>query len=146
MTISVKAFSELTPQELYDILQLRAAIFVVEQACVYQDLDGKDAEALHVQGTVKGQLVAYTRVLAPGAGFEDASIGRVAVHQDARGKGYGREIMAVSLAAVSQYFKTSQITLSAQSYLIKFYREMGFEEKGKEYLEDGIPHIRMVRH
>ena len=145
MTIEVKSFRELSVRELYDALQLRSAVFVVEQACIYQDMDGKDINALHVLGSEGGTLLAYTRILAPGVYFKEASIGRVAVRTSARGKGLGKEIMKASILAAEQHFGKEGITLSAQSYLRKFYRELGFLEIGEEYLEDGIPHIRMVR-
>ncbi len=145
MIIEVKSFRELSVRELYDALQLRSAVFVVEQACIYQDMDGKDINALHVLGSEGGTLLAYSRILAPGVYFKEASIGRVAVRASARGKGLGKEIMKASILATEQYFGIKGISLSAQSYLQKFYREMGFTETGAEYLEDGIPHIRMVR-
>jgi ElaA protein len=146
MTIEVKSFRELSVRELYDALQLRSADFVVEQECIYQDMDGKDINALHVLGSEGGTLLAYTRILAPGVYFKEASIGRVAVRISARGKGFGKEIMKASIQATEQRFGNEGTSLSAQSYLRKFYREMGFRETGTEYLEDGIPHIRMVRH
>jgi len=146
MTIDVKSFGELSVRELYDILQLRSAIFVVEQQCVYQDIDGMDIGALHILGREGNSLQAYTRILAPGESFREASIGRVAVRSTARGKGLGKEIMKASIQAAEQRFGPDGISLSAQSYLRKFYREMGFKETGEEYLEDGIPHVMMVRH
>ncbi len=141
-----KTFDDLSTRELYEFLQLRAAVFIVEQDCPYQDLDGKDQEALHVLGKEGNLLVAYTRIFGPGAYFEEASIGRVVTAESARGKGYGKQIMEVSIRTVEERFRTRNITLSAQSYLVNFYRELGFVETGEEYLEDGIPHIKMVRH
>lgn len=146
MKIDVKSFGDLSAQELYEILQLRSAIFVVEQQCVYQDIDGKDIGALHILGREGNSLLAYTRILAPGAYFREASIGRVAVRKSARGGGLGKEIMEASIQVAEQRFGTEGVSLSAQSYLRKFYRELGFKETGEEYQEDGIPHIRMVRH
>ena len=145
MKTEVKSFEELSVQELYDILQLRAEVFVVEQDCVYQDMDGKDQVALHVMGREEGKLVAYTRLFAPGAFYEDASIGRVITQNKARGRGYGREIMLRSIQALEEVSGKTSITIAAQSYLRKFYRELGFVEIGSEFLEDGIPHIKMVR-
>ena len=145
MKTEVKKFEELSVQELYDILQLRAEVFVVEQDCVYQDMDGKDQVALHVMGREEGKLVAYTRLFAPGAFYEDASIGRVITQNKARGRGYGREIMLRSIQALEEVSGKTSITIAAQSYLRKFYRELGFVEIGSEFLEDGIPHIKMVR-
>ena len=143
--IVVKEFSELNTLELYDLLQLRSQIFVVEQDCVYQDVDGKDSKALHVLGMKDGKLVAYTRIFKPGDYFERASIGRVAVAADQRSFGYGKKIMQASIAAVQDYFNTVQIKLSAQTYLLKFYGDLGFKPTGETYLEDGIPHIAMLK-
>ena len=143
--IETKTFQELSTDELYSILQLRSAIFVVEQDCVYQDLDGKDALAIHVLGKKEGELVAYTRIFAPGAYFKEASIGRVAVKKQERQFGYGREIMLASIKAVQNYFQESRIHLSAQTYLTKFYQSLGFVAQGETYLEDDIPHIAMFK-
>ena len=145
LNIEVKKFSELKLTELYDILQLRSEVFVVEQDCVYQDIDGKDAEALHIIGFKKGKIVAYTRCFKPGYYFEQAAIGRVVVKETERKFGYGHEIMKASDKAISEYYKTSSIKLSAQQYLIKFYESHGYKTSGDGYLEDGIPHIAMVR-
>lgn len=143
--IETKTFQELNTDELYSILQLRSAIFVVEQDCVYQDLDGKDALAIHVLGKKEGELVAYTRIFAPGAYFKEASIGRVAVKKQERQFGYGREIMLASIKALQNYFQESKIHLSAQTYLTKFYQSLGFVAQGETYLEDDIPHIAMFK-
>ena len=145
MTTVVKSFQELEPGELYKILQLRASIFVVEQNCAYQDLDDKDQFALHVMGKSNNELQAYTRVFGPGSYFKDASIGRVVVGKNSRGKGYGKVIMEQSIQLIHDRFGPVKIMLSAQSYLKKFYRELGFSETGEEYLEDGIPHIKMYK-
>ena len=145
LDIKVKKFNELTIQELYSLLKLRSEIFVVEQDCVYQDLDGKDAKALHVIGINKNKVVAYTRIFKPGDYFDVASIGRVAVHKDYRKYGYGKEIIQASINAVNEKFKEQQIKISAQTYLNKFYTELGFKAIGEGYLEDGIPHIQMVK-
>jgi ElaA protein len=145
LRIEVKTFQELSTRELYDLLQLRSKIFVVEQNCVYQDIDGKDLDALHVLGYKKDKLVAYTRVLRPGAYYEEAAIGRVAVRANERSYNYGKDIMLASLDVVKRYFNESAIRLSAQAYLKQFYNNLGFETTGEEYLEDGIPHIEMIR-
>ncbi|MDT0651165.1 GNAT family N-acetyltransferase, partial [Autumnicola edwardsiae] len=138
-------FQELTTEELYQILQLRSEIFVVEQNCVYQDIDGKDEQALHVMGTKEGKLVAYTRCFDKGFYFEETSIGRVLVKQNQRKNNYGHEIMEASIQAIRERFKTANIRLSAQQYLIEFYKSHGFSTTGEGYLEDGIPHIAMVK-
>lgn len=145
LNIEVKKFSELKLTELYDILQLRSEVFVVEQDCVYQDIDGKDAEALHVIGFKNGKIVAYTRCFKPGYYFEEAAIGRVVVKDSERKHGYGHEIMKASDKAIKEHYNTSRIKLSAQQYLIKFYESHGYQTTGEGYLEDGIPHIAMVR-
>ena len=145
LNIVIKSFKELSVEELYDLLQLRSAIFVVEQNCVYQDLDGKDQKALHVLGYKKDKLVAYTRIFKPGDYFEFASIGRVIVAKNERQYKYGYDIMNASINAVSDYFKVTKIKLSAQCYLKKFYNNLGFFEVGEEYLEDDIPHICMIK-
>ncbi|WP_424492789.1 GNAT family N-acetyltransferase [Salinimicrobium sp. GXAS 041] len=143
--IEIKTFSELTLLELYQILQLRSEVFVVEQDCVYQDIDGKDQKALHVMGFKNGKLVAYTRCFPPGIYFEEAAIGRVVVENSARKEGYGHKIMKASKNAIFERFSTKTIKLSAQTYLIKFYESHGFRQIGEGYLEDGIPHIGMLK-
>ncbi len=143
--IEIKKFSELSLAELYAILQLRSEVFVVEQDCVYQDIDGKDAEALHVLGFKNGKIVAYTRCFAPGYYFPQAAIGRVIVKESERKYGYGHQIMKASASAILENYKTSNIKLSAQQYLIKFYESHGYKSIGEGYLEDGIPHIAMIK-
>ena len=145
LNIEVKKFSDLTLTELYDILQLRSEVFVVEQDCVYQDIDGKDAEALHIIGYKNDKVVAYTRCFKPGYYFEEAAIGRVVVKDSERKYGYGHEIMKASDRAIQDHFSTSNIKLSAQQYLIKFYQSHGYNTIGEGYLEDGIPHIAMLK-
>ena len=145
LEIKVKKFSELSLTELYDILRLRSEVFVVEQDCVYQDIDGKDEAALHIIGYKNEKIVAYTRCFEPGYYFEEAAIGRVVVKDSERKFGYGHEIMKASDRAIQQYFQTSNIKLSAQQYLIKFYESHGYQTTGEGYLEDGIPHIAMVK-
>lgn len=144
MEISIKKFEELTIDELYDILQLRSEVFVVEQDCVYQDIDGKDRKALHVIGRLNNQIIAYTRCFAPGYYFNEAAIGRVVVSKEYRNHDFGHEIMKASLAAIKEHYQTSEIKLSAQTYLVRFYESHGFQTQGEGYLEDGIPHVGMV--
>ena len=145
MEITVKTFEELTKKELYDLLRLRAEVFVVEQDCAYQDLDGKDIKALHVLGKKDNEVVAYTRAFKPGDYFKEAGIGRVVVKKNQRKFSYGREIMKATIQAVKKNFEESMIHVSAQTYLQKFYNSLGFEQIGEEYLEDGIPHIGMIK-
>lgn len=145
MKISIKTFDELSIQELYAILQLRSEVFVVEQDCVYQDVDDKDQKAIHIIGEKDNQVVAYTRVFKPGDYFDDTSIGRVVVKASERKYGYGRTIMQATIDYIEAGLKETQIALSAQTYLIKFYNSLGFVEQGDGYLEDDIPHIKMVK-
>lgn len=145
LTINIKSFSELTTNELYAILQLRSEVFVVEQDCVYQDIDFKDQKALHVIGYKNNKVVAYTRIFKPGDYFEKASIGRVVVAKNERINKYGYQIMNASINAISTFFNETEIKISAQKYLKYFYESLGFKMIGPEYLEDGIPHIGMLK-
>lgn len=145
LKITTKTFKELTTDELYALLQLRSEVFVVEQDCVYQDIDYKDQKALHVLGFKNNKLVAYTRLFKPGDYFNYASIGRVIVAQNEREHKYGYDIMNASINAIKEYYNETTIKISAQTYLKKFYNNLGFEEVGEGYLEDGIPHIGMIK-
>jgi ElaA protein len=145
LDIITKNFEDLTTQELYNVLQLRSEVFVVEQDCVYQDIDGKDQKALHILGYDNNVLVAYTRVFKPGYYFEEASIGRVVVQQKARKFKYGYAIMKASIEAIKTHYNETTIRISAQMYLKNFYNNLEFKEVGEEYLEDGIPHINMIK-
>lgn len=144
-TFKIKRFNELSVSELYQILQLRSEVFVVEQNCVYQDIDGKDQKALHLLGTFEDNIVAYVRLFAPGDYFDNASIGRVVISPKFRDRKWGHSLMTVAIGAIQDEFNTSAITISAQLYLKKFYEGHGFIQDGDEYLEDDIPHIRMHR-
>jgi ElaA protein len=145
LNIVIKSFNELSVEELYNILQLRSEIFVVEQKCVYQDMDDKDQKALHVLGKKNNKTIAYTRIFKPCDYFDISSIGRVIVAKNERQYGYGYDIMNASINAIKQNFNESKIKLSAQCYLKKFYNNLGFIEVGEEYLEDDIPHICMIK-
>lgn len=145
MEILIKSFEELSLHELYQLLQLRAEVFVVEQDCVYQDIDGKDEKALHVLGFENDSLVAYTRIFPPGIYFSEAAIGRVVVRNTSRMNKFGHQIMEASVKGIEERFDTKTIKLSAQTYLTKFYESHGFEKVGEGYLEDGIPHIAMIK-
>lgn len=141
----IKPFPELSTNELYEMLQLRSEVFVVEQNCVYQDIDGKDQKAIHVLGYSEGVLVACSRLFKPKDYFEYASIGRVIVKASHRDKKLGHELMRVSIDAITILFQETKITISAQLYLQKFYESHGFVLVGDSYLEDDIPHIEMKR-
>jgi ElaA protein len=141
-----RAFDALTPHALYEILKLRSRVFVVEQTCVFLDMDDRDQAAWHVTLTDEhGVLQACARVLPPGLSFEEASIGRVVSVPEARGTGAGKAIMLAALAAAEQLFPNSAIRIGAQRYLERFYGGLGFTRASDPYLEDGIEHIEMVR-
>lgn len=145
ITFKIKRFDALSADELYSVLQLREAVFIVEQNCVYQDIDGKDGKALHVIGEYNGKTVAYARLFKSGDYFDQASIGRVVVATDYRDRKWGHDLMREAIGAVEKYFGEKQITISAQEYLKKFYESHGFVKTSETYLEDDIPHIQMKR-
>ena len=145
MNVTIKKFNDLSPLELYEILQLRSEVFVVEQDCVYQDIDGNDQKALHIIGTVENKIIAYTRCFRPGDYFKEASIGRVVVKESQRKFKRGNQIMNNSIKAINDHYKTKIIKISAQCYLNKFYTNLQFKPIGEKYLEDGIPHVAMLR-
>lgn len=144
-TFKIKPFNELSITELYQILQLRSEVFVVEQNCVYQDIDGKDEKALHLVGAFGDKVVAYARLFESGYYFTNASIGRVVVSPDYRDRKWGHDLLIAAIKGISTYFSTDAVTISAQLYLKKFYESHGFVQSGGEYLEDNIPHIKMYR-
>ncbi|MEW7289578.1 GNAT family N-acetyltransferase [Aquimarina sp. 2304DJ70-9] len=141
----VKRFKDISALELYKILRLRAEVFVVEQDCVYQDIDDKDQKAIHVIGYKNNEVIAYTRLFNAGDYFENASIGRVVVSKPERQYGYGHDLIKESIKAIKDLYKTNTIKISAQTYLKRFYESHGFTQTGEEYLEDGIPHIAMIK-
>ena len=139
-------FAQLSVDQLYAILSLRAEIFVVEQRCIYLDTDGKDQDSWHLMGFDEGRLVAYTRLVPQGLSYpEAASIGRVIVALEQRGKGLGKALMEESVRRCRDLFGPSDLKISAQWHLEAFYRDLGFEPTGQRYLEDGLPHQAMVR-
>tara|TARA_B100001093_G_scaffold449415_1_gene455599 strand:+ start:731 stop:1180 length:450 start_codon:yes stop_codon:yes gene_type:complete len=140
-----KRFNQLSITELYDILHLRSEVFVVEQNCIYKDIDYKDQKALHVLLKKNKQLIGYTRIFNAGDYFKNASIGRVLVSKSNRKNNYGTQLMEVSIKAIKTKFKASKISISAQTYLKHFYNNLGFKVYGEEYLEDGMPHISMIK-
>ena len=145
MKIHIKKFQELTVDETYNILKLRSEVFVVEQNCVYQDLDGKDDRAMHLFYKEENEMIAYTRIFQKGDYYpENPSIGRVVVSKKERGKEIGKSIMKESILYIKNNHNSKSIELSAQKYLDKFYKELGFYRVGEDYLEDGIPHQRML--
>ena len=142
MIWEIKEWSELSNKEVENIFSLRSEVFVVEQDCVYQDIDGKDQKATHVLGKKNSEIVAYARIFNPGDYFKEASFGRTVVRKSERGKGYGHLIVDKALEHLKKN-KKSPIKISAQSYLKGFYSSHGFKSQGNEYLEDGIPHTAM---
>ena len=142
--IITKTFSELDTEDFYQILRLRSEVFVVEQDCVYQDIDNKDQNAIHLYYKENDQIVAYTRIFKAGDYYENPCIGRVVVSKKNRGNDIGKKIMIDSMEYIKQNIKGEKIELSAQKYLDKFYKDLGFYKIGEEYLEDGIPHQRMI--
>ena len=143
--IFIKSFYDLTKDELYNILRLRSEVFIVEQNCVYQDIDQKDQSALHVFLKKNNQIIAYTRIFKPNDYFKYSSIGRVVVIKNKRGSKIGSQIMNFSIKKIEEIFNEKKIKISAQKYLINFYEKLGFSVIGDEYLEDGIPHIAMIK-
>ena len=139
-----KPFNELTPHDLYKILQLRIAVFVVEQNCVFQDADDKDEGCLHLMGFSGRALAAYTRLAPQGYIYKEASIGRVVTSPAHRGQGLGRELMRHSIEACRSAFGNSPIKIGAQYHLVPFYASLGFHISGEKYLEDGIEHVHML--
>ena len=140
-----KYFPEITPTELYAILKARAEVFVVEQHCQYQDMDDKDQKALHIWAVKNEKITAYCRVFAPGIKHSEASIGRVLTTKKHRGINLGRELVKKAISEILKHYETDRIRISAQDYLLNFYKEFGFVDTGKKYLEDNSPHTEMLR-
>ena len=137
-----KTFPELTAAELYELLRIRSEVFVVEQDCVYLDLDNDDQPALHLWLTEGGRIVALCRVCPAGTHMEAVSIGRVIT--TVRGKGYGKQMMLAGIAAAVEHFGAEQIDIEAQEYARGFYEQVGFRQSSDPFILDGIPHIRMT--
>ena len=144
MTFEFKHFNDLTNRELYDMLQLRAEIFVVEQTCIYNDLDGLDKDAVHLVIKKEDEIMGCSRLLQPGTRFPDFSIGRVVVKKNMRGTGLGIQMMEEAKKYMIEKWNAKNIKVSAQKYLQKFYEDLGFSVVTEEYLEDGIPHVGMA--
>jgi ElaA protein len=140
-----KSFDDLTLAELYAMLQLRTEVFVVEQNCVFQDMDGADEKAMHLLGLQDDKLVAYARCFNAGIKFKEASIGRVITHASMRGTGAGHELMQQAIASMKLIWGAQPIRIGAQARLEKFYEQHGFAVASAPYIEDGIPHIEMLR-
>ena len=141
----LKQFSDLTPKELYNILQLRNEVFIVEQNCPYQDLDNKDLKATHLMAMKEDHLLAYSRLLAPGISYSESSIGRIVSSPTVRKTGMGKRLMEESIRQIENLFHSNTIRIGAQLYLKKFYESFDFIQQSDAYLEDNIPHIIMLR-
>ena len=141
----VKSFQELSLEEFHDIIALRIQIFIIEQNCPYQEVDGKDKLAHHLFfKNEMDEIIAVTRILPQGISYTEVAIGRVVVHEDYRGTGLGNQLMADSMNFVKDEYGKVPVRLSAQKHLENYYGNHGFKSTGKEYLEDGIPHVEML--
>jgi ElaA protein len=138
-----RRYSELAPLEIYAIFSARQAVFVVEQNCPYQDMDGKDLDAWHLIGWSGKEVAAYLRLVAPGVSYPEPSLGRIITTQIGRGRGLGRELVARGLEKIHELYPTLPIRIGAQAHLHKFYGSLGFVQSSEPYDEDGIPHIEM---
>lgn len=142
VTLHKKTFQELTTDELYELLRLRSEVFVVEQNCVYQDLDYDDQKSIHLWLTVDAKVVALARVCPAGTHMTEISIGRVITTE--RGKGYGKQIMLHAIDAAVAHFDAQLIEIEAQEYAKGFYEGVGFRQSSDTFMLDGIPHIKMT--
>jgi ElaA protein len=141
----LKPFNELKVNELYDIMRLRQEVFIVEQTCPYLDADGKDIKCYHLLGINDNNLTAYSRIVPPGVSYKEVSIGRVVSAFKYRRHAYGKELMRQSIIAIERLYGNVPIRIGAQQYLKRFYEDFGFVQQGESYMEDGIPHIIMLR-
>lgn len=143
---TLKSFNELTTNDLYKLLQQRQDVFILEQECKYPDLDDKDQITLHLMGWIDNELVAYARIFPPKTIFEeDASFGRVLIHQKYRRFNYGKELVQKLIDVIQTEFNTSSICIEAQYYLLDFYNNFGFKAYGDTFLDAGVKHIMMLR-
>ena len=145
VTHCVKAFNKLTVSELYALLQLRSAVFVVEQNCVFLDQDDKDQHCHHLLIFSKDQLVGYSRLVPAGLSYPEMAIGRVVIEPSVRGRGLGKILMELAVQYCRQLFGTGAIRIGAQTYALAFYAALGFVPDGEIYEEDGVEHIEMLR-
>lgn len=140
----LKEFNELSNTELYKILRLRNDIFIVEQKCPYDDIDGKDIKCLHLFLEDKDKVLGYLRIIPKGISFSQPSIGRVLVRKEYRGKGIARDMMLKAIQFIKKSWNEKEIKISAQVYLKEFYKGLGFISVSDTYLDDGIPHVDMI--
>ncbi|NFD28731.1 GNAT family N-acetyltransferase [Clostridium botulinum] len=144
MEWKLKKFKELSVEEMYEILRVRDQVFIVEQECPYQDIDSKDKNAYHLFAHDNDAIIAYLRILEKSVSYDEISIGRVLISKDYRGKGLARELMLKAIEFIENNMNEKEIKISAQAYLLDFYRSLGFNEVSEVYLEDNIPHIDML--
>jgi ElaA protein len=144
LRITYKSFDQLTPAELYSILQLRSEVFVVEQNCVFQDMDGRDPQCFHVMIN-QPELIAYARLVPAGVYYKEMSVGRVITKASVRGTGIGKILMERCVQLCYEIWGAANIRIGAQCYAEKFYGSLGFSKAGDIYEEDGIPHVEMVK-
>ncbi|NMR33480.1 GNAT family N-acetyltransferase [Chryseobacterium aquaticum] len=145
MIWKIKSFEEITTSELYEIIKARVDVFVVEQDCPYPDLDDYDQKALHLWAEQDQKVLAYCRIFNQGIKYPETSIGRVLTTEKGRGKNFGKQLIQYAVETIENRFHTSEVRISAQDYLLRFYSGFGFEDTGKKYLEDNIPHTEMFR-
>jgi ElaA protein len=136
---------EMQPRLIYELLAFRESVFVVEQACPYQELDGRDLQAWHLLGQRSGHILACLRVLPPPASSKRYRIGRVAVEEAARGKGFAKDMLVMAELRIAEHAADAEIVLDAQTYLLPFYQALGYSVSGDEFLEDDIPHVPMQK-
>jgi len=146
MIWKIKTFEELTVPELYAMIKARIDVFVVEQDCPYPDLDGYDQKAVHLWAEQDGEVLAYCRIFDKGIKYSETSIGRVLTTEKGRGKNLGKQLIRYAVETIENRFRTSEVRISAQDYLLRFYSGFGFEDTGKKYLEDNIPHTEPQSH
>jgi len=142
--IRYSGFEKIPAEDLYEVLKLRQDIFIIEQTCIYDDIDGRDAQSHHLLLKKSDSLAAYSRIVPPGEKFDNVSIGRIVVHKKFRGRGLGKKIVIESIKWIRE-MGYDQVVIEAQAHLQKFYGELGFEATSEIYDEDGIPHLQMTR-
>lgn len=144
MKFKIKSFKELTKEELYRILEARIRVFVIEQNCPYQECDNKDQSSFHLFAQGENEIKAYLRIIPAGISYSEPSVGRVLVNKNYRRSGIGAEMMKKAIEFVKENFPEDKLRISAQEYILDFYRDLGFKVVSNRYLEDGIPHFEMI--
>lgn len=144
MNLVIKKFDDLNTKELYEIIRERINVFVVEQNCPYEECDKKDLKSFHLFLEEKDTIVAYLRIIPKGVSYNEVSIGRVLVSKEHRNKGLAKYLLNEAIKFIKKELKESEIRISAQEYIMKFYEDLGFVKVSQIYLEDNIPHVEMV--